>query len=583
VCNLLKSEELDSYFAAHPPGPARAKASPGVLGTLYEIPAASREQALEELDVREKGGYEREFVQCYLIRELPEGGRELPGGGHELRPVTALLYRGGVASDELSRRHGVAEDKHNFWPRVLYDVPSFAASVQASAVGPSGPNIVYLRQLAEWMALQAGKFPFLNVKDDTIELYERASELVELAGPGRDERDRLSLLFLSVLGNNEQRQLGVPNPDPAGPVPRPFDARKPDQIPGLWETSLPLLGAGAGPSDPPGSVPRPRPQFLGAGGSHSGAIVGDCRCYLWGSDAEGQCGSREEGGGGGGKVPLPHAVPALRPLQLRAKLLALGHAHTVVATPDCELRCFGSDTHGQCAVPAGLAALLGGGGATIASVAAGVRTTACILDSGAAYVFGDAKHLQSRSDAPYLHPAGAKFVAASLGLRHTLLLDDQGDVYAFGDNRVGQLGLPASREPLGVPNKVLLGERRRAISVSAGWCHAAVLCEGGAVVAWGRNDKGQLGLGHNENKMGPSLVKWGGGEGVAAQVRCAPENTVILTDDGRVLGTGWGEHGNLGTGDCEDRNEFVEAVVEASIRREGEFLLAVGGAHVLIA
>ena len=102
--------------------------------------------------------------------------------------------------------------------------------------------------------------------------------------------------------------------------------------------------------------------------------------------------------------------------------------------------------------------------------------------------------------------------------------------------------------------------------------------------AWGRNDKGQLGLGHTENWASPSLVceaAPSGGEVKAVQ--CAPEGTVVVDGEGRAFGTGWNEHGNLGVGDCEDRSKLVEAVVDASVAREGEHLLAVGGAHVLIA
>ncbi|HLT39594.1 MAG TPA: hypothetical protein VK034_25095, partial [Enhygromyxa sp.] len=85
---------------------------------------------------------------------------------------------------------------------------------------------------------------------------------------------------------------------------------------------------------------------------------------------------------------------------------------------------------------------------------------------------------------------------------HSCALFDSGHVKCWGPNQFGQLGL-GTTEPIGddeLPAEVgfvALDGCATAISVSARG-HSCAALESGAVQCWGRNDFGELGLGHIE-------------------------------------------------------------------------------------
>jgi len=153
VCNLLKHSELTTYFDTHPAPPPSDSPPDYTLGTLYLLPAATKQSILASLDVREKGGYAREFVQVYKWIDATDAT-----DGASLAPVTALLYRGTSPSDAESLEYRVCDDKFNFYPRVLYD-EMYQARRIAAGVGPSGDNWVYLKQLCDWLKMVGEKMP----------------------------------------------------------------------------------------------------------------------------------------------------------------------------------------------------------------------------------------------------------------------------------------------------------------------------------------------------------------------------------------------------------------------------------------
>ena len=102
-----------------------------VLGRAYIVPNALADGVVKELDFREKGGYSRRVVDV----------ERLDGQGSEV--VRALLYSGSV-------------ENPNFWwgddgSGLNLDR---AASIIATAHGPSGPNVDYLRNLADFLREQ---------------------------------------------------------------------------------------------------------------------------------------------------------------------------------------------------------------------------------------------------------------------------------------------------------------------------------------------------------------------------------------------------------------------------------------------
>lgn len=134
------------------------------------------------------------------------------------------------------------------------------------------------------------------------------------------------------------------------------------------------------------------------------------------------------------------------------------------------------------------------------------------------------------------------------GGAHTVALDKRGTVYAWGLNDKGQLGLGHDREEpeVGLPQEVPLPER--CVALSAGYFHTLCLGESGAVWSFGCNGKGQLGLGKDVVLVRePRLVKALQDTKVVA-VAAGMEHSLALTAGGEVFSWGASAHGRLGHG-----------------------------------
>ena len=106
-----------------------------VLGRAYVVPDDRAAAVLAELDFREKGGYSRRVVD---VERLDADGSDGPAAGAVVR---ALLYSGTV-------------DNPNFWwgdGGGGWDADDAAHTI-AAAVGPSGPNLEYLSNLAAFLS-----------------------------------------------------------------------------------------------------------------------------------------------------------------------------------------------------------------------------------------------------------------------------------------------------------------------------------------------------------------------------------------------------------------------------------------------
>jgi alpha-tubulin suppressor-like RCC1 family protein len=84
----------------------------------------------------------------------------------------------------------------------------------------------------------------------------------------------------------------------------------------------------------------------------------------------------------------------------------------------------------------------------------------------------------------------------------------------------------------------------------------AGIAASGHVLAWGRNDFGQLGNGTSTDASTPARVRLPGGTRVQ-QVRAGCDHTVALTSTGHVLAWGINGHGELGNGSIASRETPV--------------------------
>jgi protein ATS1 len=187
----------------------------------------------------------------------------------------------------------------------------------------------------------------------------------------------------------------------------------------------------------------------------------------------------------------------------------------------------------------------------------------------------EAKQLTRILDFP---PEGTQVVQLAACMAHVVTVLSNGQVWGWGKGRKGQLGEVAqdawtprrmdgavfkvSRAVCGKDFTCLSGEKETGSmamfgpngrdrfdlkaktpsavpgcnEISASWGNVFVLQDAGKLIAWGRDDHGQLppdGL--------PRIAK----------VAAGSEHCLALTVDGKVLAWGWGEHGNCG----EDTDE----------------------------
>ncbi|KAF6832805.1 alpha-tubulin suppressor protein aats1 [Colletotrichum musicola] len=167
-------------------------------------------------------------------------------------------------------------------------------------------------------------------------------------------------------------------------------------------------------------------------------------------------------------------------------------------------------------------------------------------------------------------PAGTEVVDLAACMGHVVAVLSNGEAHGWGNVRKGQAGSPEAvvhfpRKIEGVDFKVaravcgkdftclfgapdsgkllVLGSDKWAIKssapgsvpewqdVGASWGNVYVLKKDGELLAWGRDDHGQL--------PPPNLPK-------LSKIAIGSEHVIAFTQTGDVLAWGWGEHGNCG-------------------------------------
>lgn len=136
-------------------------------------------------------------------------------------------------------------------------------------------------------------------------------------------------------------------------------------------------------------------------------------------------------------------------------------------------------------------------------------------------------------------------IQITCGDYHSLALSKGGELFAWGQNIHGQLGVGIILPSIQTPQIVEQLSGVPLAQISAGKAHSMALSISGNVYSWGRNDFGQLGLGHTDNKDLPSLIETLGNEKVEF-LACGGSHTALLTKDGLLFTFGAGKYGQLG-------------------------------------
>jgi len=277
---------------------------------------------------------------------------------------------------------------------------------------------------------------------------------------------------------------------------------------------------------------------------HGLALSGRGELLAWGGGAGARLGTSAAGF-------EPRPIPGFGPGSARgpASAAAAGGSFSIVATADGRVWGWGWNDDGNLGngstvpafdMPVELTGLAG-----IVRVAASREAAAALDRQGRLWVWGVAGgHLGQ--DQAYLLPTPVPLpgpaVDVSLGRGFGMALLGDGRVVAWGRNDLGQLGA-GDLEPRHAPAVVPLPDV--AVGISVGDSHVAVLLADGRVMTWGAGGDGQLGGVSMARRTEPGLV-----EGLPPIRAIAAGNlhTLALDAQGQVWAWGRNRNGQLGDG-----------------------------------
>lgn len=314
---------------------------------------------------------------------------------------------------------------------------------------------------------------------------------------------------------------------------------------------------------------------LVAGADHTCARRTDGAVACWGAGANGRLGygninnvGDNEAPGTAGSVDLGGGM---------VDTLAAGAAHTCAAVPGIAMRCWGSASDGRLGNnstqdvgdnerPAMSLAVAGTSG--VQEIAAGGAHT-CFVDGGGVvrcFGLGASGQLGYGNADSLAAPGGMVMVGAAAqrvvaGAAHTCVIQGDSRVRCWGRGLDGRLGT-GTTDDVGVTNTpgnhvpIDLGGRAQALA--AGDRHTCAVLEGGGVICWGANERGQLGYG-NQAPVGGSGPPAAAGTvplpGPARAIAAGGDHTCALLIGGAVVCWGANDRGQLGYGDREDRGD----------------------------
>jgi alpha-tubulin suppressor-like RCC1 family protein len=134
---------------------------------------------------------------------------------------------------------------------------------------------------------------------------------------------------------------------------------------------------------------------------------------------------------------------------------------------------------------------------------------------------------------------------------HSIFLAPNGKLYGWGSNDRGALALASNNDAVNNPLEL---EHREFYEdggftdFAAGTNHNLLLTKGSRIIAWGRNEDGQLGVGDMLDKPHPVFVHVPDGQ-IPVRVSCGGHFSAFLTRDGSVYTMGYNDSGQLGHGD----------------------------------
>mmetsp|Transcript_15896 Transcript_15896/g.37727 ORF Transcript_15896/g.37727 Transcript_15896/m.37727 type:complete len:498 (-) Transcript_15896:130-1623(-) len=199
-------------------------------------------------------------------------------------------------------------------------------------------------------------------------------------------------------------------------------------------------------------------------------------------------------------------------------------------------------------------------------VACGFDHTVCLTKAGRVWAWGEKSSGQLGIDNDMTSTPQAiaslsalRVVALAAGASHSLMVLEDGALLSFGSNLKGQLGIGFAsevddHEGRSLPRKVLIPEGESVACCAGGGMHSLALTQSGRVLAWGCNTFCQAGDAIRTEVHAPTevLVRRGDEGGHVRTLACGFNHSVVLTSAGAVFSFGRGKHGLLCNGAIMD-------------------------------
>jgi len=230
---------------------------------------------------------------------------------------------------------------------------------------------------------------------------------------------------------------------------------------------------------------------VSCGNNHTLVLTNEFEVYSFGSNEVGQLG-------------VPRATSGLNYVSLPEKIVGItcGSDHSAALGASGKLYTWGGGSNGQLGLShncdVNRPEEFTGIPDKIVKVAAGYMHTAVLNEKGELFLFGFIHNdLKFGHDGKLVKtfPAHDRIIGLASGSAHILALTASGSVYGMGVNGHGQLGIDGKLITQVQDITPLRGKKVTAIST--GFQHTIALSAGQAF-AFGRNERGQLGVGHNK-------------------------------------------------------------------------------------
>ncbi|MDF1759966.1 MAG: hypothetical protein P1U40_05475 [Coxiellaceae bacterium] len=302
----------------------------------------------------------------------------------------------------------------------------------------------------------------------------------------------------------------------------------------------------------------PQALQIVTGHHHACALLTSGSVMCWGDNTFGQLGIPRAS-----SARFPRYVPALKTSSNVVSLTA-GADHTCALLNSGQVECWGKNQSGQ--IGDGSTAerrepvRVHGLPTSVTALTSGSNHTCALLKNGQIRCWGSNEHgqLGDSSFTNRLHPTAVSdlsndtqhVVSINAGQETSCALLSDGGMKCWGKNGDGQLGIGHTSNAEAKPQQVF-GLTSGVAAISVGGAHTCAMLQNGSEDCWGLNNKGQLGIGSSDvRKASPQPVVALGNNVVA--IRTGKLNSCAMLADGTTSCWGKNVDGQLGNGTFND-------------------------------